>query len=380
MSYDGELYANYLVRSVVHKIASYCSMIRFEHVRGSEGTFEKVSNSNINRLLTVKPNSLFMTPSQMWYKFHTDLWTKNNAYLWIQRDGGGKATALIPVISNKTEMIESNGFLFYKFYFKNGEKLLVPMEDIYHARRYYYQNDWFGEDNSPLRESVGLVDNMNKSVNSALKNGANLKGILKHQNTISPEDLEEHQRLFTEQYLKPDNNGGIGMIDAKFDFIPTNFVSKITDAEQMREIRDYVYRYFNVNDDIMLSKYNSDTWQSFHEGTIAPVLNDIEEGLRIHLFTDKELGYNNRIASSVNSISFMSAQQKINMVKFALDGALYNRNEIREWFGDSPIPGGDVYQYSKNFTEDTNQNKEVENANTNGNETSEIDSSDELSE
>ena len=63
-------------------------------------------------------------------------------------------------------------------------------------------------------------------------------------------------------------------------------------------------------------------------------------------------------------MTFMSPQQKIAMVKLSLEGALYNRNEIREWFGDSPIPGGDVYQYSKNFTEETktgNQDKEKTN-------------------
>ena len=58
---------------------------------------------------------------------------------------------------------------------------------------------------------------------------------------------------------------------------------------------------------------------------------------------------------SVNLVTFMSASQKISMVKLALDGALYTRNEIRQWFGDSPVEGGDTYQYSKNFTENTDQ-------------------------
>ena len=44
------------------------------------------------------------------------------------------------------------------------------------------------------------------------------------------------------------------------------------------------------------------------------------------------------------------------MVKLALDGALYTRNEIRQWFGDSPVEGGDTYQYSKNFTEQGGMN------------------------
>jgi hypothetical protein len=52
----------------------------------------------------------------------------------------------------------------------------------------------------------------------------------------------------------------------------------------------------------------------------------------------------------------MSNAQKIQMVKYALEGALYNKNEVREWFGDEPISGGDVYQISKNYTENVTEN------------------------
>jgi HK97 family phage portal protein len=343
------VYANHLVRSIVHKIANYCSTISFEHVRGYGASFAKV-DSHLNRLLTVKPNE-FMTPSELWYKFFTDLWITNNAYIWLKRDRDGMIEAMLPVVADKVDLIETQGFLFYKFTFANGEKLTVYSGDVIHRRRYFYKNDWFGDNNDPLRDSVGLADTLQVSLDAALKNGAQIKGILQHQNTIDPEDLERHEKLFRESYLRASNNGGVGMIDAKFNFIPIAYSGKIIDAEQMKEIRDYVYRYFGVNDDIMLAKYSSDTWQSFHEGTIVPELNATEQAIRIHAFTDKEIGFGNRVISSVNSISFMSAQQKIAMVKLALDGALYNRNEIRQWFGDGPIPGGDVYQYSKNFTE-----------------------------
>ena len=90
---------------------------------------------------------------------------------------------------------------------------------------------------------------------------------------------------------------------------------------------------------------------------MSPILNQMTQRYNLAFFTDKELGYKNRIQSSVNQVTFMNSSQKIQMVKLALDGALYNRNEIRAWFGDSPIPGGDTYQYSKNFTENTGGNK-----------------------
>ena len=347
--YEGEIYANHLTRSIVHKIATYCSMISFEHCRGYGDSFEKM-NSQINRLLTVKPNK-WMTPSELLYKHYTGLLLKNNAYIWIKRDSSGKVESLIPIVASKTEMMEYNGELFYQFTFQKGDKVRIWFGDVLHDRQFYFSNDWFGDSNDPLRDPLGLIDTLQTSLDASLKHGAQLKGILRHQNTITPEDLAEHERIFRESYLAANNNGGVGMIDAKFDFIPLAYSGKITDAEQMKEIRDYVYRYFGVNDKIMLSSYSSDDWQAFHEGKITPMLNGTEQKLRIHLFSDTEIGYGNRIVSSVNNISFMNATQKIALTKLALDGALYNRNEIRQWFGDAPIPGGDTYQYSKNFQE-----------------------------
>ena len=350
--YTGEMYANHLVRGIVNKIATYCSLISLEHCRGYGDTFEKM-NDPLAKLLTVKPNE-FLSPSELLYKFFTDLYVTNNAYLWLKRYSDGSVSAILPVIADRTEMLESGGELFYKFYFPTGDTATIYSGDIVHRRRFYYKNDWFGDSNEPLRDSVGLNETMQVSIDSALKNGANIKGILKHQNTIDPEDLERHEKLFRESYLKASNSGGVGVIDAKFDFIPVPYSGQVVDAEQMKEIRNCVYRYFNMNDDIMMSSYTSEKWQSFHEGSIAPELNGLEQSLRIKIFTDRQIGLGHRIISSVNAITFMSPQQKIQMVKLSLDGSLYNRNEIRQWFGDSPIPGGDSYQMSKNFTETTN--------------------------
>lgn len=352
--YSGELYANSLVRSIVHRIATYGSMMSFEHIRGSGDSFEKMTHSPLNRLLTVKPND-FMSPADLQYKFWTDLLVTNNAYQWLKRNSKGEITAILPVVADHKEFLEINGFPFYRFLFSSGDKLVVSASDIVHIRRFYYKNDIFGSDNAPLRDDLGLVDTMKTSLDASLKNGAQIKGILQHQNTVDPEDLAEHERLFRESYLKASNSGGIGVLDAKFNFIPLNYSGKITDHEQMAEIDSYVYRYFGVNSKLLLSEYTSDQWQSIYEGVIAPELNKMAQAYTIKAFTDKELGYLNRVTPSVNLITFLNPQQRIAMVKLALDGALYTRNEIRQWFGDGPVEGGDTFQYSKNFTENTTQ-------------------------
>lgn len=342
-----DLYAQSLVRSIVDRIALYGSMISLQHVRGEGSNFEIVDDK-INRLLTLRPNS-FMSASQMFYRMWTDLFCGNDSYLWVKPDSAGNPDVIVPIIASSVQMKNSNGFLFYVFSFENSQKVAVPIEQIIHLRRYYYKNDIFGTSNTPLESDLALMGTMQTSIAAAMKNGAQIKGILKHANTVSPEDLEAQEKLFRESYLKASNSGGIGMIDAKFDFIPISYSGKTIDSDQMKEIRDYVYRYFHVNDDLLMSSYTSEKWQAFHETVMAPLLNDLEQCASIALFSETELGYKNRIKSSVNQITFMSPALKVQMVKLALDGRLYNPNEIRGWFGDAPIPGGDQYQMSKNF-------------------------------
>ena len=363
--FTGDLYTNSLVSSVVHRIASYGSMISYQHVRGVGKDFEVVPD-DVHRLLTVKPNS-YMTPSDLYYKIWTDLLLRSNSYIYIKRDKNtGKPIALLPVISQNVEMVEIENLLFYKFTFDDGSKLVAYQGDIIHNRLYFYKNDIFGTEMPGIRDDVGLLDTMQVSLDASLKNSAQIKGILKHSNTIDPEDLEKQEKLFKESYLSAKNSGGIGMIDAKFDFIPITYSGKIIDRDEMAEIRDYVYRHFGVNDKILLSTYTSDEWQAYFEGNMSPILNQFCQRLTLAFFTDKEIGYLNRIESSVNQISFMNSSQKVQMVKLALDGALYTRNEIRQWFGDGPIPGGDTVQYSKNFTENTgSNNKEDDDGETN---------------
>ena len=250
--YSGDLYANGLVGSIVHRIASYASMLSFEHVRGDSKDFEIVYD-DIHKLLAVKPN-FYMTPSDVQYKAWTDLLLRNNSYQYILRDKVlGRPVALLPVIAENIEMKEIDNFLFYKFTFASGQSLVVYQGDVVHNRLFFYRNDIFGSENIGLREDVGFNDSMRTSLKAAMENGAYIRGILKHANTIDPEDLEAQEKIFKESYLNPGNNGGIGVIDAKFDFIPLNYTGKFVDKEQMAEIRDCVYRHFGVNDKILLS-------------------------------------------------------------------------------------------------------------------------------
>ena len=44
----------------------------------------------------------------------------------------------------------------------------------------------------------------------------------------------------------------------------------VIDADQMKAIKDNVYEYFGVNEDILTNKAVGDAWSAFYEGAIEP--------------------------------------------------------------------------------------------------------------
>jgi len=47
----------------------------------------------------------------------------------------------------------------------------------------------------------------------------------------------------------------------------------------MKELRDAVFRYFGVNENIIMGNYTEDEWNAFYESTIEPLGRADEPGV-----------------------------------------------------------------------------------------------------
>ena len=110
------------------------------------------------------------------------------------------------------------------------------------------------------------------------------------------------------------------------------------DADQMKLIKDNVFDYFAVNEDIIQNKAFGDSWLAFYEGAIEWLAIQLSDVLTRMLFSDRERQYGNRIYFTSNRLQYMSNADKLTAIQTFADRGLMTRNELREIANLAPLP------------------------------------------
>ena len=329
-----DIWRSDLVRSCIRAIS--------EHTSKANAVSSK---PEIAQLLNTKPN-MYMNGKDFLTKIRNWLEVKNTAFIYINREPlTAKVLGFYPVPYESFEGIEAEGELFIKFYFAgNSERqLILPWADLAVMRKDYYSSDIWGDDNGAILEKLDIINTADQGVANAVKSTANLRGILKSTKAmLKREDIIEQQQQFIEDYMNLSNNAGIASLDASMDFQPIKMEPIVADSSLVKEYRDDVFRYFGVNDKILMSQYNEDEMEAFYEARIEPFLVALGTELTRKVFTDRELALKNYIIYESNRIGYASNKTKLNMIQL-VDRGILTPNELRQVFNLAPYDGGDEF-------------------------------------
>ena len=329
-----DIWRSDLVRSCIRAIS--------EHTSKANAVSSK---PEIAQLLNTKPN-MYMNGKDFLTKIRNWLEVKNTAFIYINREPlTAKVLGFYPVPYESFEGIEAEGELFIKFYFTgNSERqLILPWADLAVMRKDYYSSDIWGDDNGAILEKLDIINTADQGVANAVKSTANLRGILKSTKAmLKREDIKEQQQQFIEDYMNLSNNAGIASLDASMDFQPIKMEPIVADSALVKEYRDDVFRYFGVNDKILMSQYNEDEMEAFYEARIEPFLVALGTELTRKVFTDRELALKNYIIYESNRIGYASNKTKLNMIQL-VDRGILTPNELRQVFNLAPYDGGDEF-------------------------------------
>jgi len=329
-----------VVRAAVDAIARNAAKLKAKHIRRVNGEVINVKNSDIERVLSLRPNPK-MSAYDLLYKLVTTLMMDNNAWAYPVWEAG-RLVAVYPVNCVSAEMLEdSSGTLYVKFYFMEGGTATLPYNDVIHLRRHYYNNDLLGEPNKPINATLSAIHTTNEGLAQAVKTSAALRGILKFQGMLKESDIEAQRERFVKEYLTVSNSGGIAALDAKAEYIPLNTEPKMVNASQMKELRDAVFRYFGVNENIVMGNYTEDQWNAFYESTIEPLAVQMSLEFTSKLFSDREIGHGNEIVFEANRLQYASVSTKLELVQL-VDRGIMTPNQLAEVFNLPPVPGGDI--------------------------------------
>lgn len=356
--FSGALYDSDVCRTCIDTIARNAAKLKPRHIRRDIKDGKSITDvhDNLEWLLSVRPN-IYMSAYDFLYKVVAQLYSCNNAFIYVQTDKG-VVTGLYPINFSNITMVEYERELYCKFLFGTGFQMTVPYSDIIHLRRHFNRDDLFGEGGvQPFKPTLDLMRTVNQGIVNAIKSSARIRGILKFTGTLRPEDLKKQRDAFVSDYLSINNDGGIAATDTKAEFIPMDSKPQMADGDQMAVIRENTYRYFGINQKIIQSEYSESDWDSFYESVLEPIAIQLSLECTVKLFTNRELGFGNEIIFEANRLQYVSAKTKIQLIKELSPLGLLSVNEGREIFNLGPVENGDKRYVSLNYVDADKQNK-----------------------
>ena len=329
--FNGDIYESELVRAAINALATHISKLDVK-------TFGSAKPA-LQRKLAHGPNE-FQSWSQFLYRAATIYFNDNTLFIVPVWDEYGEISGIYTPIPSRCEIVQYEGVPYLRYTFSRGERAAIELEYCGIMTRMQYKNDFFGESNHALIPTMDLIKIQDQGIKEGVKSAATYRFMAQLNNFAMPEDVAKERKRFTAENLASDSEGG-GLL-----LFPNTYgnIKQIEskpytiDADQMKVIKDNVFEYFGVNDDILQNKFDSDTWSAFYEGVIEPWAIQFSQVMTRMLFTFREQSQNNYVMATANRIAYMSNADKLSVSAQMADRGLMTRNEIREIWNLPPLP------------------------------------------
>ena len=338
-TWGGEIYESELVRAAINSRAIHVSKLKFD----ISGTAKPALQNKLQK----GPNQ-YQTWSQFLYRVSTILDVHNTAFIVPIYDQFGEVSGIFCPLPQKTEVVQYGSekgikpYLRYEFGW--GERASIELENCGILTKFQYKSDFFGETNHALFPTMDLIHIQNQGIEEGVKSAATYRFYAQVNNFSKTEDLaKERQRFSEENFSKDAKAGGLLLFPNTYSNI--NQVKSdpyVVEADEMKLIKDNVYQYFMINEDVLTNKAYGDAWSAFYEGAIEPFAIQFSEVLTKMLFTFREQGTGNRVMLTANRLQYMTNKDKLDVSSQLLDRGVMSINDIREIWNLPPVDGGDV--------------------------------------
>ena len=330
-TFHGEIYESELVRAAINALATHISKLDVKTYGAAKPALQ--------RKLAHGPNE-FQTWSQFLYRAATIFFNDNTLFIVPVWDQYGEISGIYTLIPRRCEIVQYNDVPYLRYEFSHGERAAIELEYCGVMTRMQYRNDFFGETNHALLPTMDLIKIQDQGIKEGVKSAATYRFMAQLTNFAKPEDLAKERKRFTAENLASDaEGGGLLLFPNTYGNIKQIEAKPFTiDADQMKVIKENVFEYFGVNDDILQNKFDSDTWSAFYEGVIEPWSIQFSQVMTRMLFTFREQSQSNYVMATANRIAYMSNADKLAVSAQMADRGLMTRNEIREIWNLPPLP------------------------------------------
>ena len=334
-SFGGEVYESELIRAAINARATHISKLKVE-TQGS-------ARPALQNKLKHGPNQ-FQTWSQFMYRLSTILDVHNTAFICPVYDEYGEPSGIYCPLPNRCTIVQYNNVPYLRYEFSNGQKAAIEFAFCGILTKYQYKSDFMGETNHALLPTMDLIHIQNQGIQEGVKSAATYRFMAQLSNFSKAEDLARERKRFTaENFAKDAQGGGLLLFPNTYSNIQQiNAKPWVVDAEQMKVIRESVFEYFGVNEDVIQNKAYGDAWAAFYEGAIEPFAIQFSEVMTKMLFTLREQSQGNRVMATANRLQYLSNAEKLNVSSQMLDRGIMSINNVREIWNLPPVEDGDT--------------------------------------
>ena len=329
--------------------------------------FEGAANEYLKNRLMIQPNE-WQTWPQWLYRHAVILYARNTVFTVPVRGSGGDVNGIIDILPEKWELVEYNGQPWLRFFFDHGKRTAVSLYEVGIQCRFQFRNELFGEENDKvLKSTLDLIEIQRQGVKEGIKNSASYRFYASHNNFTKEEDLQKERKRFDDLNFRNSEGGGILLFPMQYKDIHQAESKPYTiDADQQKLIKENVYDYFGVNEDILQNKAFGDSWLAFYEGAVEWFGIQTGESVTRMLYSVREREYGNRFFLTSNRLQYMSNKDKLEAIQAFADRGLMTRNELREIMNLTPLPApygdqiparGEYYNVNEGGNSNAGQNE-----------------------
>lgn len=334
-----------LARSCIHTIATHCAKLQMKYMKND--VFQ--DSSDLQYLLGTRPNP-YMSAFDFVYKTASLLYSSNNAFVYCHSENG-KLVGLYPISYKNFELLEYQNNFYARFRCNNFE-FVVPYEELIHLRRHFNEDDFTGSSQANvLNPVITLNDSVTESIVNGVRSSNKIQGLLKASALVQPDELKKKKDEFVKDYLDISNVGGIAVIDNKFDFQQIKLEPVVIDDKQMQAVANDLFRYYNVSENIVQSKYSESEFNAFYNSSIEPFAIQFSLEITAKLFTQKEIKAGNKVILSAERMGFASMDTRVKAIQTLMPLGIFSINESRKMVELPDIENGDKHIISLNYVD-----------------------------
>lgn len=330
----GNIYDSKVVREVIDRIATNCAKLVPKHLQKGRHVY-----GDINYLLEYEPNPL-MTKYDFIYKVVSQLYANSNAFVYIAKDSMGMIKAFYPVLATEQKLFEDrSGNIYLRFKFINRQEYTIRYDRLIHLRKFYNENDIFGEASKVLHTDAQAVHTASEGTKNAIMTASSLKGVLIYDALLKAKDIKENKEQFEKDFLSMKNKSGIAALDGKATFKELNLNPIVLDEAQLKRLNYNIFEYFGVNEKIIDNSFDEEGWNAFYEGVIEPIAIQMSDEFTTKIFTTQAIKDGNRIVFTANRLQYASLSTKIKLLEALMPFGTITVDEAREVVDMAPIGG-----------------------------------------